>query len=87
MKEFVRRIDDLGRIVIPKEMRRGLGITEGDPMNIEAVPGGVLVSPVNASCVICGSTKDLLTIDGVGVCRNCAEHLKTKLEELQNEEC
>ena len=37
----VRRIDDLGRIVIPKEIRRNLNLQEGDPMEIFMVDGGV----------------------------------------------
>lgn len=39
---IVRRIDDLGRIVIPKEMRRTLGVQEGDPMEIYIAGGGIL---------------------------------------------
>ena len=31
---IVRRVDDLGRVVIPKEIRRNLGIHEGDPLEI-----------------------------------------------------
>lgn len=31
---IIRRIDDLGRVVIPKEIRRNLGIHEGDPLEI-----------------------------------------------------
>jgi len=39
---IIRRIDDLGRIVIPKEIRRTLRLREGDPMEIFAQDGGVL---------------------------------------------
>lgn len=40
---IVRNIDPLGRIVIPKEMRRTLGIAEGDPMEIYMADGGVMI--------------------------------------------
>lgn len=83
MKEFIRHIDDLGRVVIPMEMRRGFGIKDDDPLNIQAVPAGILLSPLNASCVICGSTEDLLQIEGIGVCRRCAERLSQKLKETK----
>lgn len=38
---IIRRIDDLGRVVIPKEVRRNLGIREGDPLEIFVDNGGV----------------------------------------------
>lgn len=40
---IVRRIDDLGRIVIPKEIRRSLKIREGDPMEIFLDDGGIVL--------------------------------------------
>lgn len=42
---IVRRIDDLGRIVIPRELRRKLDIKEGDPLEIYVDDGGVLLKP------------------------------------------
>lgn len=39
---IVRRIDDLGRVVIPKEIRRTMAIREGDPLEIYTTDGGVL---------------------------------------------
>ena len=42
---IVRRIDDLGRIVIPKEIRRSLRIREGDPLEIYTIEGGVCFKP------------------------------------------
>lgn len=44
---IVRRIDDLGRIVIPKEIRRNLGIREGDPLEIFVDNGGVCLIKVS----------------------------------------
>lgn len=35
---IVRRIDDLGRVVIPREIRKNLGIKEGDPLEIFVDP-------------------------------------------------
>lgn len=39
---IVRRIDDLGRVVIPREIRKVIGIREGDPLEIYTVDGGVV---------------------------------------------
>lgn len=40
---IIRRVDDLGRIVLPKDIRRQLQVFEGDPMEIELVAGGVML--------------------------------------------
>lgn len=42
---IVRRVDDLGRIVIPKEMRKELGVSDGDPMEMLLIDDGVLIRP------------------------------------------
>lgn len=42
---IVRRIDELGRIVIPKEIRRSLRLREGDPLEIYTIDGGVCFKP------------------------------------------
>lgn len=41
----VRRIDDLGRVVIPREIRRNLGIKEGDPLELFTTEGGICLVP------------------------------------------
>ena len=42
---IIRRIDDLGRIVIPRDIRRDMGITEGDPLEMVKTDEGILVRP------------------------------------------
>lgn len=46
---IVRRIDDLGRVVIPKETRKMMGIKEGDPMEIFVDNGAVVLKPYFAT--------------------------------------
>lgn len=46
---IIRRIDDLGRVVIPKEIRNKLGIKEGAPLEISLLNGGVCFSPYLAN--------------------------------------
>jgi transcriptional pleiotropic regulator of transition state genes len=69
-------MDNLGRVTVPMEMRASLNIKPGDPIDIARVRGGILLSPLSASCGICGSTEDLLEIDGMGICRECALEIK-----------
>ena len=66
-----RRIDSLGRLVIPMEYRREKRIEDGDAFTIEVVPGGILFSPVKHSCAVCGTSLDLAVVDGVALCKGC----------------
>lgn len=68
MKGLTRKIDDLGRIVIPAEMRHAQHIKNGDPFRIVYTPRGVLLEPLNASCGFCGSTDGLIVVEGVAIC-------------------
>ncbi len=80
MKGFTRRVDDLGRVVIPKEIRASYHLEENAYLRIIYVPAGILLEPLNASCGICGSTKNLLFVDGIAICRAHAEALVRAME-------
>lgn len=62
---IVRRIDDLGRVVIPKEIRRTLRIREGDPLEIYTATDGEVIfkkySPVGEMSVFAGQYADVLS--------------------------
>lgn len=71
---IVRRIDDLGRVVIPKETRRVMGIKEGDPVEIFIDGDMVCVKKYQESnsCSLCGAVNHLLQVDGTTICMVCA---------------
>lgn len=72
---IVRRIDDLGRIVIPKEIRQTYVIADGDPLEIFTDGnGGIVLRPYRPGCVFCGMSdeEDLVEVHGHRVCRRCA---------------
>lgn len=76
VKGIARRIDDLGRIVIPKEMRWALKIKEGDPIEIYLKDGVICMEPYNKlQCVCCESTDEdkLVVVDGVHMCPDCLQ--------------
>ncbi len=74
---IVRRLDDLGRITLPKELRRTFGIKEGDPLEIFTDNDTICLKTVpKAVCMDCGSTKDLVEKDGKHLCRWCLEGFK-----------
>lgn len=70
-----RRIDALGRIVIPAELRRVLEIGVGDLLDIRVDNGNVVLSKVEQACVFCGSNAALRPYRGKLVCGECVERL------------
>jgi transcriptional pleiotropic regulator of transition state genes len=73
---IVRRVDDLGRIVLPMELRRTLGINVKDPMSISVDGERIIVSKHHDSCVLCGSVDDIVRVRERAVCRGCVATVK-----------
>ena len=72
---MVRKIDDIGRIVIPPETRRLFNIREGDELAISVDGDSIIIRKLDATCVFCGSTEDVNDFKGRGVCSNCRASL------------
>jgi transcriptional pleiotropic regulator of transition state genes len=70
-----RRIDHLGRIVIPAELRRLLGINEGDYIQFSAEDGRVVIDKLEERCTFCGSSADLAQFRSKLVCAGCKAEL------------
>jgi transcriptional pleiotropic regulator of transition state genes len=68
---MVRKIDDLGRIVVPAETRRLFNIREGDPLAISVEGDAIIVRKLDATCTFCGSTEDVSSFKGKGLCGHC----------------
>ena len=73
---IVRKVDELGRIVLPIEMRRTLDIAERDPVEIYVEGDSVILRKYQASCVFCDSVRDIRPYKGRNVCAACIEALK-----------
>lgn len=67
-----RKIDVLGRVVIPAEFRNVLGIVDGDEVSISLENGVIMIAPVKATCKQCGSHEDVL--DG-RICQKCVDEI------------
>lgn len=69
---IVRKIDDLGRIVIPMELRRTLGIRVKDPMAIFVEGDRIILQKHRDACAICGDTDaPMKTVRERSVCETC----------------
>ncbi|MBR5731170.1 MAG: AbrB/MazE/SpoVT family DNA-binding domain-containing protein [Firmicutes bacterium] len=73
---IVRRLDQLGRIVIPKELRTTLDLKDTDPVEIFTEGDTIILRKYQPSCIFCGDADDLVQIDGKNVCRKCVERMK-----------
>lgn len=73
-----RKVDDLGRVVIPAGMRRTLGIREGDPVEVTVEGERVVLAKPRDACVFCGREEEQLTdFRGRLVCRDCLASLSS----------
>jgi transcriptional pleiotropic regulator of transition state genes len=76
---IVRRVDELGRIVIPMELRRTLGIKVKDPMAIYVEGDRIILAKHRDACAICGESEgEMLDVKGRPVCEACATAIKKK---------
>ncbi|HEX2938649.1 MAG TPA: AbrB/MazE/SpoVT family DNA-binding domain-containing protein, partial [Ruminiclostridium sp.] len=65
---IVRRVDELGRIVLPIELRRTLEISEKDALEIYVDGDSVVLKKYEPSCVFCGNAKDVVNFKGRNIC-------------------
>jgi len=69
---IVRKVDELGRIVLPIELRRTLGIDEKDPLEIYVDQERIILKKYQPACIFCGNASDNRLFHGKNVCRECA---------------
>lgn len=74
---IVRKIDDLGRIVLPIEIRRILDIEEKDAMEISIEDDTVVLRKHKPTCIFCGASHTLSTYQEKRICADCMEELKS----------
>lgn len=75
---IVRKVDELGRIVLPIELRRVLDIAEKDQLEIYVDEASIILSKYHPSCIFCNDVKDTVDYKGKIVCRNCITGLREK---------
>ncbi|MBQ6720445.1 MAG: AbrB/MazE/SpoVT family DNA-binding domain-containing protein [Oscillospiraceae bacterium] len=72
---IIRKVDDLGRIVLPIEMRRTLDIAERDELEIYMENDRVVLRKYEPACIFCASAKRLVTFHERNICRDCVKKL------------
>ena len=75
---IIRKVDELGRIVLPKEMRTTFDIKERDPIEIFVDGDNIILKKYNPTCIFCGNSENIYLYAGKSVCKNCLDDLKKK---------
>ena len=75
---IVRKVDDLGRIVLPIELRRMLDIAERDELEIFVESDRIVLKKYEPSCIFCGSAQGLMAFNGKNICSDCVGKLSKR---------
>ncbi len=78
----VRKLDELGRIVLPKDLRKSLGLSEKDPLEIYVEGNNIILKKYEPFCTFCGESEDVFTFSGKIICKNCAKRAKTVADNI-----
>lgn len=79
---IVRKLDELGRVVIPKEIRNKLDIEQKDPIEIFIDGTSIILRKFESGCIFCNNSVDLTSYKNKLICKECLEKIMDiKLEE------
>lgn len=68
---IIRKLDELGRIVLPMELRNKYNMKEKDPIEIFVDGSSIVLKKYEPNCVFCGSSKNLITFEEKVICEKC----------------
>lgn len=81
---IVRKVDELGRVVIPIELRRTLGIDLKDALEIYVDEEKIILKKYEPACIFCGSAVSIQNYRGKLVCKECATALGNPGQDQKN---
>lgn len=73
---IVRKVDELGRIVLPIELRRTMDIAEKDAIEIYVDGASIILRKYEPTCIFCGDAKNVINYRGKNICPNCLKEMK-----------
>ena len=76
---IVKKVDELGRIVLPIELRRTLGIEEKDRIEIFVDGESIILRKYQPACIFCDNAKDIINYKGKNICPDCIRAMTEKL--------
>lgn len=73
---IVRKVDELGRVVLPIELRRTLNIAEKDALEIYVDGQNIILKKYEPACIFCGNAKDVIIHKNKNICSECLSDIK-----------
>lgn len=77
---IVRKLDELGRIVLPMELRKTLDLKVKDSIEITTDKGAIILKKFSPSCVFCSKDTKVANFKGKNVCSRCLEEIKAQID-------
>lgn len=78
---IVRKIDELGRVVLPVECRRLLEIENRDSLEILVEGNAIILKKYEPTCIFCGESRDIQMFKGRSICPKCAKQIAERVED------
>ena len=75
---IVRKVDELGRVVLPKELRNTLHIAQKDPLEIYVEGDTIILKKYEPACIFCGSASNVINFKDKKVCTECIAEMNQK---------
>ena len=79
---IVRKVDELGRIVIPIELRRIRDVNVGDSMEVFVDGEQIILRKYEPSCTFCSELKEVINYKGKNICKQCMKSMKREKQSL-----
>ena len=72
---IIRKVDELGRVVIPIEIRNQFNIAEKDPIEIYVDGSSIVLKKYEPNCIFCGNTENLIDYNDKLICEDCSKKI------------
>ena len=78
---IIRKVDEVGRIVLPVELRRKFDINKLDPMEMYTEDDCIILKKYEPTCIFCGESNNVFEFNEKSVCKKCAKELQLHIND------
>lgn len=72
---IVRKVDELGRVVLPIELRKNLNVKEKDSLEIYVNGNQIILKKYEPACIFCGNASEMTVFKGKNICKHCIKQI------------
>ena len=77
---IVRKLDELGRIVLPMELRKTLDLKVRDSIEITVDKGAIILKKYSPACIFCGKDTKIAVFKDKNICSKCLQEIKAQID-------